>query len=266
MLLIVLFSFAFCANDDDDDDNDNVEVTLLADVPYNLAEKEELEDAIPHITSDFIVHLGDITRMPVPDVPCEEDLYSDISQLLKLSEVPVFMIPGDNEWVDCVNSEQAWEFWTHYFIRFDLQFSHTYTVTQQANHEENFVFTYQDIIFIGLNLVPLYAGDVDLKALVFEEALHWSGQQLSEADESIFIAVIFAHPRPNAFITGLTEDIKDFGRPVLYVHGDTHKFFHKREYKGIKTLDLLSLPRGSTKLYLSDSFDTDYSYELQAKP
>ena len=229
------------------------EVTLIADIPYSFVEEKKIEAAITHIKSDFIVHLGDITAQHPPNVLCEETLYSNMSQLLRQSKVPVFIIPGDNEWTDCVNDKQAWEFWTQYFLMFDLKFSHDYKVTRQRNREENFAFTYQGNIFIGVNLVN------PINKSRFQQALNWCREKLAEAADDVFLAIILAHPLNNRFIIGLTEEIKNFARPVLYIHGDQHRFKHTVKYKDISNLDLLGLPSGEdenfiTKLILSNFF------------
>ena len=219
----------------------NMEAALIADAPYSLVEEENLKAAIPYIDSDFIIHLGDITAQHSPDVPCEENLYSNMYQILKRSRVPVFIIPGDNEWTDCINDEQAWKFWTRYFLRFDLEFSHNYKVTRQEDREENFAFTYQGSTFIGLNLTK------PINDSRFEKALSWCKEKLTKASKDVRIVIIFAHPLDDKFIDDLTENIKNFAKPVLYVHGDIHVFRHTKKYKGISNLDILSLPRGRNK-------------------
>ena len=51
-------------------------------------------------TADFVIHLGDI-RESYNQPDCQAQEYRMVSQLFRLSPVPVFVVPGDNDWMDC---------------------------------------------------------------------------------------------------------------------------------------------------------------------
>ena len=69
------------------------------------------------------------------------------------SSVPVFIIPGDNEYNDCSDPDSAFALWESEFSFFDQNWSHNFSVSYQVGREENFAFVSDGILFIGINLV-----------------------------------------------------------------------------------------------------------------
>ena len=88
----------------------------MGDVPYVDAEDKLLPQQIAAIPPDaqFLVHLGDIKDGATP---CDEAIYKKVAGMLAKSNVPTFVIPGDNEWNDCQKPEQGWKYWQKYFRR-----------------------------------------------------------------------------------------------------------------------------------------------------
>ncbi len=62
-------------------------------------------------------------KSPLPrlsrEFNCEEWAYRLASNILRKSQVPVFVLPGDNNVNDCNNILNAKELWTKYFRRID---------------------------------------------------------------------------------------------------------------------------------------------------
>lgn len=69
---------------------------VIADVPYFDDEKEALPGQIDTQMEgcEFLVHLGDIME---GDIPCDEENYILLKNMLLESSIPAFIIPGDNE-------------------------------------------------------------------------------------------------------------------------------------------------------------------------
>ena len=81
----------------------------MGDVPYAPAEDVLLPKQISEIPhdADFVIHVGDIKRgLPL----CTEGVYRKVAEVLGKAAAPVFIIPGDNEWNDCLNPAQAWKY------------------------------------------------------------------------------------------------------------------------------------------------------------
>ena len=140
--------------------NPTVLVTFYAmgDVPYKPEEDRLLPSQIADLPDDgqFVVHVGDIKS---GSTPCDESVFQKVSGMLSKSRTPVFIIPGDNEWNDCADPSQAWTFWNQYFRRFDRRWNHTIPIFRQIEHEENFSFVINDVLFVGINLVGGYVHD-----------------------------------------------------------------------------------------------------------
>lgn len=88
---------------------------------------------------------------------CSKSHYQRSSNILNSSSLPVLVIPGDNDWVDCHNSitpTMAMQRFQNYFIdRFDLK-KHALKVQRQYGRKENFVVWNDGVMFFGLNVSP----------------------------------------------------------------------------------------------------------------
>ena len=62
----------------------------------------------------------------------------------------------------------------------------------------------------------------------------WVEEHFSSAQESVYAAIVFGHAYPQAthetFFTRFREAVKEFGHPVLYLHGDGHSWIHDQPW------------------------------------
>lgn len=216
-----------------DDATESVVFYAMGDVPYAPAEDEQLPRQIEEIPDDaqFVVHVGDIKR---GSVPCDESVYNKVFAMLAQSKAPVFIIPGDNEWNDCGDPEQAWHLWEKYFQRFDRRWMHRLPVYRQLEREENFSFVTGGVLFIGLNLVGGRVHDSEEWQTRHAQDLEWTRRNLSVFGDDVSSLVIFGHANPNQkhqdYFEPFQEDAQRFGKPVLYLHGDGHRWIHDRPF------------------------------------
>lgn len=207
----------------------------MGDVPYEPAEDILLPTQIAELPADaeFVVHVGDIKRGAPP---CDEEIYVKVSGMLSKAVPPLFIIPGDNEWNDCVtpDSVQAWRYWRTHFMRFDQRWQHRLPVFRQLQREENFSFVKGDVLFIGLNIVGGRVHDADEWKQRHSECLDWIRLNLLQFGENAASMVVFGHARPaaihNDFFDPFVEEAKMFNKPVLYMHGDGHHWIHDRPF------------------------------------
>lgn len=221
----------------------------MGDVPYGLteeeieAEEEILKAQLVELNKDesigFTVHVGDIKKGATL---CDEGVYQTVSSILETSKAPLFIIPGDNEWNDCKDPKEAWDFWDTYFMRFDEKWNYEFDVTRQAGRTENFAFVQNGVLFVGLNLV---GGKIHKKTewnSMIEDDLSWLTEQFSRHASSVSSAVVFIHANPGKPVLGefifAKEDYKPivefldvvtaklFPEPILLIHGDGHKWIH----------------------------------------
>ena len=105
--------------------------------------------------------------------------------------------------------------------------------TSGPQRRENFAFTAGGTLFIGVTLVAVSNTNViDWKALHAQD-LAWTQQQLAAAPPSTRAAVIVAQAAPTAahddYFKPLKATVAAFARPVMYLHGDLHAFYCKKQ-------------------------------------
>jgi hypothetical protein len=214
----------------------DVQVTFYAmgDVPYAPGEDVLLPKQIENLPDDaeFVIHVGDIKRgSPL----CAEGIYKKVAGMLSKSVPPVFIIPGDNEWNDCIDPDQAWVYWNRHFMKFDERWQHRLSVSRQKIREENFAFVKSGVLFVGLNIVGGRVHDEQEWKLRHAGDLDWVKSNLQRFGTETSSLVIFGHAKPvkvhDDFFDPFSKAAEDFGKPVLYLHGDGHKWIHDRPFK-----------------------------------
>jgi hypothetical protein len=214
---------------------------VIADVPYYPSEALALPGQIATQMEDceFMVHLGDIMA---GTAACTEGQYTQIRDLMLLSTVPVFMIPGDNEWNDCGNAaqiDQGWSLWTEYLLYLDAAWNHNkLQLVRQPNHIENFFFIRKRTLIFGLNIVGGRVHDADEWQTRLTDEADWVmeviGQYVPIDADGI---IIMAHAKATSDHSLFFNPMKDFinndlqnAYPILYLHGDGHAFVHQRGF------------------------------------
>ncbi len=154
--------------------------------------------------------------------------------MLSKAAAPVFIIPGDNEWNDCTDPDPAWEHWDKYFMRFDRHWPHRLPLFRQLEREENFSFVRGNVLFVGLNIVGGRVHDVAEWKRRHGEGLDWVRRNLQRFGSEVSSLVIFGHARPNSthrdFFEPFSKDAKEFTKPILYIHGDGHRWVYDRPF------------------------------------
>ncbi|WP_140157755.1 MULTISPECIES: metallophosphoesterase [Arenibacter] len=249
VLLLFLMSGCVLENEDSppkdttDDDlavgTDPVSFTVIGDVPYSEEQRDGLLELInKHNASDpseFVVHVGDIKPGAVS---CEEPIYKDVDSILRLFEAPTFIVLGDNEYNDCDNPAQGLEYWKKYFLHFNKNWTFKPEVTYQAARTENFSWTMEKVLFIGINLVGSNVHDAGEWQTRLTDNGNWVKKLMEEQQETVAAAVIFGHANiveagPEKFqvyTDAFRLASKSFGKPVLYVQGDGHIWYQNKPW------------------------------------
>ncbi|WP_339730529.1 hypothetical protein [uncultured Gimesia sp.] len=206
---------------------------VMGDVPYKPAEDSHLPQQMTAIPGDaaFVVHLGDIKGGASL---CDEAVYNKVFGMLSQSQKPVFIIPGDNEWNDCTDPDQAWKLWEKYFMRFDRRWQHRLPVFRQLEREENFSFVKGGVLFVGLNIVGGRVHDAAEWKQRHADGLDWVRRNLSRFGADVSSLVVFGHAKPikvhNDFFDPFNEVATAFQKPILYIHGDGHVWIYDRPF------------------------------------
>ena len=208
--------------------------SALGDIPYAPAEDELLKQQIAELPeeTEFVIHVGDIKRGM--SVPCEEQVYAKVAGILAASARPVFIIPGDNEWNDCTDPDTGWRNWTRHLMRFEERWPQRLRVFRQLEREENFSFVQGGVLFIGINLVGGRVHDAQEWKTRLADNLHWVRRNLKQFGSEAEAVVVFGHANPKAshddFIQGFIEEARQFEKPILFLHGDGHRWIHDRPF------------------------------------
>jgi hypothetical protein len=208
---------------------------VIADVPYTQVELNELPNQIATQMEgcEFLVHLGDMFK---GGTECNINDYIIVQDAMLHSHVPVFVVPGDNEWNDCQSPDIGWDHWIGSFLEFENNWNHTFEVIRQPDYEENFYFIHKRTLVFGLNIVGgRVHDDIEWQTRLKSEFL-WVKSvmklnliNLETADGVILMA--HAHPSKdhqeffNAFRMFIENGLKN-KFPVLYLHGDGHNFLN----------------------------------------
>jgi len=225
---------------------------VMGDVPYaenefGLLKKQLLE--LP-ARAEFVFHVGDI-KAGAP--PCTESIFIRVASVLRESQKPVFVLPGDNEWNDCIvpTPDVAWGYWTKHFLRFDRQWNHQLPVRRQLSRIENMALVHKGVLLIGVNLVGGRVHDRDEWEIRQEQDVKWLQEQFDAAGADVSSAVVLGHAFPKAdsrqrFEKGFLKVAKKFARPLVYIHGDGHKWTNDRPWKKHPEIQRIQVDQGGS--------------------
>jgi hypothetical protein len=226
---------------------------LIGDTPYNAAEAAALDSMIEEINREdlaFVIHVGDITG---GQGPCTDEwLEARKRQFEKLMH-PFVIVPGDNEWLDCHRSgfdpiERLKKF-RELFESGDTSLANrSLRLERQSGryeeYREHLRWIAGNVLFVGVNvqgsnnnLGRTPAMDAEHRARM-AAVFAWLEDSLRLAERrNLAGMLIFAQADPDfegrmrrkadgfaGFRNALRELALRFGKPVLFVNGDTHLY------------------------------------------
>ena len=228
----------------------------IGDMPYHnpedTAKFKELTDAINAEKPLFTVHVGDIKS---GSSECSDVYFTLMFRLLNRFRQPLIYTPGDNEWTDCGRpggggydpEERLAAVRKLFFANGQSLGQHPITLESQhmtAGFEEfveNRMWHHQRITFATLHVVGTnnnYNANRGENAEFFKREkadLDWLTQifqrSRSRHDAGIVIfmhaAMLFEKTESSGFnniVDKLRTEVLAFGKPVLLIYGDSHRF------------------------------------------
>ena len=200
----------------------------IGDVPYNVNDAVKLGIQMQNVPQDaeFVIHVGDIKNGAEE---CTLERFGETADLLRRSHAPVFVIPGDNEWNDCPDPDQALENWRATFVDFESRYwNHTFEVHRPAWRPECFTFFHRGTMFVGLNLVGAPVLNTTRWNARLTKQTQWV-QSLIRTHR--MPTVLFGHCIPSYLHSPFFNPLRNFIRdelqnsiPILYVNGDQHSW------------------------------------------
>ena len=231
---------------------------IVGDAPYHSGEEWVFADMLKAIDAEdlaFVVHVGDFKS---GGSPCSDALFAERLQQFQSVRHPFIYVPGDNEWTDCHRSgyyplERLAKL-REMFHRGDdslgarkLRLERQSADPRFAEYRENVRWNFGPALFIGLN-VPGSNNNLGRTPQMDAEYARrsaansaWLAQGFAQAkkngDAAVFIVMqadpYFEAPfwRPTGAADGyaalrqaLLAHTLDFGKPVILIHGDTHRY------------------------------------------
>jgi len=206
-------------------DENSVKFYVISDVPYDSAEEENIIRDLETIPGniDFLIHLGNIQDAAVS--LCPQQAYISAKAIFRRSPVPVFVLPGPNDWNNCPDPEIALNDWNHQLGKFEQFFVNQFGVKRQVSNDVNFAFIQKGVLFIGLHLVGGRKHNKKEWRMRHQSNVQWVEDQLSISKKDEYRAVILlANARPGEqqkdFFQEIFDDIEKVEKPVLYIHAN----------------------------------------------
>ena len=246
-----------------------IDIRVMGDVPYNQAEYPELLEDLANVSpsDEFFVHLGDIKSQGL----CVTSSYANFRNAMRTSPIPVFIVPGDNEYNDCPDPNQAWTYWDFYLMRLEEYWSQSFNVMRQSTREENFAFVHEGVLFIGINLVGGTMHDANEWSQRMTDNANWVNENFTNFGNQVTSALVFAHAFPNPaggdrqqFGQDFVAMAQDFEKPILYMMGDQHGWVLDRPFAAAPNVTRVVVDQGvpSIRVTVSNHPTDPFSFSI----
>ncbi len=236
----------------------------MGDTPYSLpGDFEHFGRLIERINSArpaFTIHIGDIKP---GNTPCSDEHFAKIAELFATFHAPLIYTPGDNEWTDCHRAdnggfdpiERLAKLREMFFANpaqslggEKIMLDHQGADVREAAHKayiENRRWERAGVMFATLHIVGsnnnLQRDQAAVNEYIARNAanLAWMQSTFASAKARNAKAVVLAfqadpgwehdgrEDRRAGFtdtLIALRQHARDFGKPVLVIHGDKHLF------------------------------------------
>ena len=224
----------------------------IGDIPYNDEQIARFTQSLKHISAmdaAFVLHVGDIKSSKEP---CDESVYAHRANLYNQSALPFILLVGDNEFNDCDDPTAAIGHFRQYFCadgnslgQRRIPLERQPAIQPEHAYPEHVRWAHEGIHFLGLNVVGSdnNLGNPEEWKARTDAGLAWLKRGFEQAkaeNAAALVVAIHANPFGDApypesyapIMTTLEAEAKAFGKPVLFMHGDTHYFRWDIPFKG----------------------------------
>lgn len=170
---------------------------------------------------------------------CGDFPINETKKMLLESPIPIFLTPGEKDWMQCENSIESLHLWQENFVGFEDNWLDTNTidVKRDGSRTENFAFLESGILFVGVNIIDEKGkkktqNEVQLNALV-DDALNFFMNEVELFEAEILATVIMSHGRGDQKYTKhFSESIKkivqlrygEISIPIMHINGASKKW------------------------------------------
>eukprot|EP00521_Asterionellopsis_glacialis_P018347 CAMPEP_0195306108 /NCGR_PEP_ID=MMETSP0707-20130614/37031_1 /TAXON_ID=33640 /ORGANISM="Asterionellopsis glacialis, Strain CCMP134" /LENGTH=399 /DNA_ID=CAMNT_0040370317 /DNA_START=149 /DNA_END=1348 /DNA_ORIENTATION=+ len=232
---------------------------VMGDGPYDSRERDLLPIQLQILDkrAEFMVHVGDIQGRR--DSCSSWYLRKPAEIMREFLTIPTFVIPGDNDWIECDDHEEQWDNWKETFLFFDQYWKNTHltqdnVVEYQNGRAENFAFVHRKTLFMSVHVLTadMSSSLRDLWQEKDEDNADWISTQFNRHGSQVKTVVIFAHAyaEPNRYpntysrLQSVANEFKE--KPILYIQGDTHKFIVDHKFPEADNILRLVVDRQGT--------------------
>ncbi|MEZ5043413.1 MAG: metallophosphoesterase [Saprospiraceae bacterium] len=250
------------------------EFAMIGDMPYQEADVVKFENLIEALNGDrrvkWVMHTGDIKT---GDTPCTDEYFQNRFDLYQKIKKPFIITPGDNEWTDChrngagkydplerLGALRALFFKDshHSLGQHPMPLESQKDLAGFENYPENQRWEKHGVWFATCHVVGSQNGMAPFAGRTgahdqevadrTQAAIYWLKETFDKAkDDKGVLIMIHANPHLEqaadsvatkgfyAFLTALEEAVIRFGKPVLFVHGDSHYFRYDKPLLDRKT-------------------------------
>ncbi|KAL9179351.1 hypothetical protein ACHAXT_008641 [Thalassiosira profunda] len=212
----------------------DVNFYVLADEPYDWSNTEQVTRELENLPKDaeFVVHLGNSNGDE--QSMCQEYGFTRAAAVFKESPVPVLVLPAGLDWAACGSEKAALEslhFWEINLGQLEKNWKHPLDVEYSEDVVGNFAFLHKGVLFVGVSIIDVETKPDELTARL-EQNVMWTKAQLTGHEANEYHAVvIFGHAPPSSdqgeYFWPITEQVKDLGKPVLYLHANADGSFER---------------------------------------
>jgi len=228
------------------------EFITFGDMPYRLPEDyarfENLIKQVNHEKPAFSVHVGDFKS---GSTVCSDEYFNKIFTYFESFSRPLIYTPGDNEWTDC-NRESAGKYdpLERLALLRKMFFTEAKSLGQKkiplstlgsnpefAKYVENVAWEHGGIQFATIHLVGTnnnFKGTDNTEFIEREKAnIAWLDEIFARASDKAGLVMFtqadmfysrMISPAYQKIIDKLSQLSRQYGKPVLWVNGDSHRF------------------------------------------
>jgi hypothetical protein len=258
-----------------EDDAGTFAFAVLGDTPYFAWEALRLEQVIDQLNRDdlaFVLHVGDIKS---GRDRCDDDLYAHRFHLLQRSQHALVLLAGDNDWTDCrrpsngsFDPVERLEHWRRVFQRNELSLGQAPIKLERQSEDpafppfrENVRWRVGPVQFAAVHVVGSANNHSVQPGAEYPARnranLAWLAQAFDlAADDGVAALVVAIHgdPRLEApagsaaragfddFVLQLEARSIALRKPVLLIHGDSHRFRWDQPRPSFRRLESFGSP------------------------
>jgi hypothetical protein len=234
---------------------DRLSFAFIGDIPYNTLEERDLLQMFAQFKKEvaFAIHVGDI-KSGVES--CDDASLRQRLNVLAQCPVPLVLLPGDNEWVDCgrtaagqFDALERLQFWRDARRPAQAQNDRAMGIRRQAQWPENTAWDLPNFRcgFVTLNVPGTFDGGTTKTLLAARRLrevanMQWLRNATQAAQraghQQLFIAIhanprfgdappsgAFQQPSPpfKNFLRNLRDCLTQFDGQVTVLYGDSHR-------------------------------------------